>query len=209
MSGLRFPAWLKFLWTVVLATAVIMLLALLQLAGDSDTNLASRRARWNERRVSDYLLKIVTIALPAPPIGLELTIRSGQIVSERIIACDTPSDEFPADLCAPIRRYYSQMGHYTVDQLFDLADDATSRTQRSLAKCQAFPMQGFHGFSNWDDLWEAAQLCQSVLQISDVLTSVEYGTDYGYPRKISRYIPQVMDGFFSIEIKEFHPLPPS
>ncbi len=194
---------------VVLATTVIMLLTLLQLAGDSDTNPASKRALWNERGVSDYHWKIVTVALPAPPIGLELTIRSGQIVSEHIIACDTPSDEFPADLCAPIRRYYSQMGHYTVDQLFELIEIWTRQTETSLAKCQAFPTQDFHGFSSWDDLWEAAQLCQSVLQISDILTSVEYAADYGYPRKISRYIPQAIDGFFSIEIKEFHPLPPS
>ncbi len=190
---------------LIAVAAALLFLPALQQIGDPVSR--DQRALWNENGSPDYQIRLLTVAPPAPPIGLELTVQGGQITQERILACDSPSDEYPADLCEPIRVYYGWMGRYTINQLFELADNGTWRTRNSMAKCAAFTIQNFQGFSSSDELGQAACLCQTDLQSSDLLASVEYDPIYGYPSRIMNYIRQVMDGGLSVEVQAYRPLP--
>lgn len=208
MARLAKARGISFVWftvTIVTTTTVLLILPVLIRLPDLVV-IDEHRALWRENGTPNYQITVVTGALPVPEVGLELTILNGQITKSSILACDAPSEEFPADSCDTIRTYYSSMGHYTIEQLLDIAADGTRQTQRVLTFCPAISIWDFHGFSNPDDLWKAAQACDYLLNSSVMLTSAEYDPNYGYPKYIVMYTPHVFDGTSSIEIRDFHPL---
>lgn len=169
-------------------------------------NTSSEHDLWSAKGISSYQIRIVTLAMPAPAVALDLTIQDKKIVKQNIVACDNPSEENPSEYCDIIRHYYSYLGQYTVERLFDFADQCTAQTQTSLAICPAFK-NDFQDFSTSDEMFNAAKTCNDYLHISNPLCTVQYDSDYGYPRMISMFTPEVTDGFTSITVKDFRVTP--
>jgi hypothetical protein len=141
--------------------------------------------------------------LPVAPVGLELTVQDGQVTKYIIIACENPSEEYPERWCEPTRHYYWSMGIYTIEELFDIADECTLKTRASLANCPAFAVDEFHGFEDPDNMFNMAQTCKTYLQTSAWLCAVKYDAHYGFPKTIVTYDPSVLDGSTTIIVKEF------
>jgi hypothetical protein len=198
-------------WRILLTTLLLLLVCGLALAAYVlpklpfwiEQNSMSYRALWAAKGAANYQIQIVTGSPPAPPVGWELTVQNGQITRQSIIACDHPSEEYPASNCDTIRQYYSSVGKYTIAQLFALAEDGLGLTQNSLLKCNLSTGNNFRSFSTLDEMRTAAQTCQNYLQSSDVLYAVQYDPDYGYPKTITEYTPSVFDGSMTIEVKDF------
>lgn len=167
-------------------------------------NFPDYRELWTSRGVSSYQLEIVIMSLPVPSIGLELTIQNNQIVQRSIIACDNPSTEFPASDCQLNKVYYSKEGNYTVEQLFEIADEGIRQTQLSLIACNLSTGSEFHRFSTIEEMTVAIDTCQNYLRSSDMLYVVEYDPYYGFPTHIISYMPHVIDGRVSITVRNFH-----
>ncbi len=189
----------------VILPLLISAALVLSLIGNTEQDVPDYRALWNSAGIQNYQMRLVTLALPVPAIGLDLTVQKGEIVQQSIIACENPSAEYPESACETISRYYSNMGRYTVDQLFDFADECLRKTQIAIAHCPAFAADKLQRFSNYDDIFSMAHACQHYLESSDLLCSVNYDTHYGYPNAISTYAPNVMDGSIMITVKEFQP----
>lgn len=187
---------------MVMGTAVVVTVLLTRSAQKLEPVHSEYRSLWLERGSSNYQITVVTTALPSPPIGLKLTIQDRAIIQQSIIACDNPSEDYPASYCEPISLYYSEMGKHTVDDLFDQADECRRRTQMSLATCPAFTVGEFQGFSTTDELFTVIEGCREYFQPSAQLCAVEYEPYYGYPEIISQYTHGVSDGWGSIVVEE-------
>lgn len=187
-----------------LLAIVSIIVALVVIGSRSIENKSSiQHEFWSSKGISSYRIDVTTLALPVLPIGRSLFIQDGKITQDNIISCESPSTEHPAHYCDTIRRYYSGTGQYTLEELFDIADQCTRRTQNIIVICPAFHTSHFQGFSSSDELFDAAKTCEKYLQSSDVLCFVEYDVDYGYPKTIAQYMPQVLDGWVVISVKDF------
>ncbi|MEO8612733.1 MAG: hypothetical protein ABI690_32870 [Chloroflexota bacterium] len=150
----------------------------------------------------------MTVEVLAPPmviVAQTLTIRDGKVTQHSIMACDNPSEAYPARDCKTISQYYSGVGVSTVEELFSDADSCLSRTKVALSRCDTFNIHVFQDFPNTDAMFDMAQTCKADLQSSNysMLCAVEYDAFYGYPSTISTYIPWANDGFSRITVKDF------
>jgi hypothetical protein len=194
---LKFQSWRLFLLALFI-TSGIFLYFLSQSNETIEQSYLYYRELWNARDVHDYSMIVDTLSLPIPPIGVELTIQNDKVTEKSIIPCVNPSERYPAGNCEIIKRYYSQVGNYTVLELFDIAAECTQKTQMTLASC---PVES--DFSNSGEMLAVAETCQSYFQSSDLLCLVEYDLSYGYPKSISQLRLKVMDGYSEITIKGF------
>jgi hypothetical protein len=193
---------LTFLLLVVMLTAV-MLSKWPRSDATLNPALTEARARWESQGASHYRMTLVTSALPSPPTALELTVRDGEIVQERIISCENPSAEYPAEWCEPTQRYYTSRGRYTIEQLFETADICTQRTLISMSRCPAYISPAFHGFTSVEAMSEAIQTCQSYLRSVDTICAVSYDPASGYPAEIWALVYRVFNGSSSISVRAF------
>lgn len=197
---------LKMRYLIILlfvVTIILFGLSLLRSPDGSYRTPVSPREQWNTSGVNHYRMTILTVALPIPPIALDLTIQDDQILEERILNCDENFENYSASNCDSIQRYHPELGRYTIAELFGIADDGIRTTLTSLEKCPLFQRRDFAWFTSVEAMMDAVQTCSDYLDGSDRLTAVEYDPDYGYPITITRYIPEVMDGFSSITIEQF------
>jgi hypothetical protein len=166
---------------------------------------------WNSRGGRNYEMIVEVLALPVPPVAQALTIKDGEIVKNSIVACDNPSEEYPAWACEPVKTYYASNGLYTIDELFDMADFGLTNTRKFMRKCRAAGRTMFQDFPNSDVMFAMAKTCdadlQGMIRRADVqlvvLTAVEYDSYYGYPVKITSYTPDAADGMSIIMVKNF------
>jgi hypothetical protein len=184
--------------------AVLLTVMIIVVVVRSNIKPLTQRDFWKAKGISSYQMRVDTVALPSPPVGLDLTIRGGEITNQSIIACDNPSEEYPESLCDTIKRYYSWVGRYTIEQLFDTAQECIRKTQTSFAVCPAVNASEFSAFSTSEDMVNTANACRSYLQGLDSLCTVQYDSDYGYPNHISFYNPNVFDGYSTITVNDFH-----
>jgi hypothetical protein len=174
------------------------------------TATPSYRDLWNERGAHSYRIIVDTFAPPIPPIGMELTVQDGEVIKQSIIACDNPSEKYPAHNCAPIRQYYPHWGVRTIEELLDSADSCIAQTRISMSKCPAFSNAGFDRFTSSEAMFDAARTCETYLgksETMDTLCAVEYEPYFGYPKTLFFYVPGVDDGLGLTTISEFHILP--
>lgn len=169
----------------------------------TSTMAPSHRDLWNSRGSNNYEIIIEAVALPQPPVGVKLIIQNGEISNRSIIACDNPSAEYPTRLCEPIRQYYSSVGDYTIEELFDVADTCLNRTRASISKCSSTKIDELNDFIGIDEMFNAVKACDIEFQFPDSFCVVKYDPYYGYPRDISSYYPYFEDGFSSINVKSF------
>jgi hypothetical protein len=164
----------------------------------------THRELWNTRGGLNYEMIVEDIRMPQPPVAQALTIQDGKVVKNSIIACDNPSDEYPARLCEPVRTYYSTLGIYTVEELFGTADACLSKTRELMSQCSALSATPFQDFPDTTVMFESIKMCSADFQnIEEGFCAVKYDPYYGYPREISIYYPDFTDGFSSITVKGF------
>jgi hypothetical protein len=165
------------------------------------TSIPTHRELWDSWGASKYVMVIETIALPQPPVGLELTIEDGEISNRSIIACDNPSGDYPAHYCETIQQYYSWVGNYTVEELFETADMCLAQTRTSLSKCSSSVTNGFDDFPDAERMLDTVRQCEVEFEDTDYFCAVKYHPHFGYPRDISIYNPSLLHGFTSITVK--------
>jgi hypothetical protein len=166
------------------------------------------RERWRLRGSENYQMTIVTSAMPQPPVGRDITVEGGVITQNSIIACDNPSNDHPDSLCAPISAYYQSVGNYTIDDLFEMADQCIPRTIAAFADCSVVSSAKFDGtFETAEAMFEVVRACEASLDESDTLCAVHYHPYYGYPRMITFFTPEVYDGFSDITIRHLEIIP--
>src|SRR5262245_11516584 len=98
--------------------AILLVVMVVVVVNRSNIKAPTQHDLWKAEGISSYQMRIVTVVLPSPPVGLDLTVQRGEITKQSIIACDNPSKEYPESLCETIKRYYPAVGNYTIDQLF-------------------------------------------------------------------------------------------
>lgn len=189
------------------ALVAVVLLIAVAIAGGlilvSRLHPAEGRALWVQRGISNYEMRVVTVALPVPVIALDLTIRDQRIIGKSIVACNNPSEPYHPVDCETIKQYYSQAGAYTVEQLLDIADECTRRTQIALNHCPALDTNHIVRFSSIEEMHNTQQMCQPYFQSDDLICFVEYDADYGYPKSITRDSPLSLDAFSIIQVEDF------
>ena len=139
--------------------------------------------------------------------ALMLTIRDGAIVQKSILACDQPTDDHPANLCEPIRQYYSNFDNYAVEDLFDIADHCTLRMRADWKDCPAFEQAVDHNDISLNELIDAVQLCPGNFKEHASVCTVDYEANLGYPMSIFEAIIGALDGRSSITVKAITPIP--
>ena len=197
----------------ILSLRLVIISALMMLCSSSSVqdvpkNLADYRTLWNAQGVEYYRMELETILFPQPPVGLELVVRENEIVNSTIIACDNPSEAYPARLCEPIRRYYSWVGRFTIDELFDMADVCIQETRVWFSTCPLFADTEFHDYTDFGALVGTARECLTALPQDGnyvSLCAVSFNSDYGYPNAISRFNPGLIHPSF-ISVNEFQPI---
>lgn len=172
-----------------------------------ETAPVDHRAIWEAHDISKYRMVVVAVALPAPIIGMELTVENDQIIERIILACDRPSDEewALASNCEAIRDYYSGFAAYTISELFDRADSAVEATQARLLVCNQMTENNFGILSSEDEMMRAGRACEGSLK-GDYISVVNYDPEYGYPALIASVAPNALDGYGRITIEEFEVL---
>lgn len=162
------------------------------------------RRTWREQGSDNYQMTVVGIGLPAPPAALHLTIENGAIVDESIIACDNPSEDYPENLCAPTRTWYSYLARHTIDDLFEQAAQCLVETRIALRNCSAVP-DDFQQFESGDRMGDIARSCEINTGGGQYysLCTVRFNATYGYPESIESFTPNVNDGGGSVTVTDF------
>src|SRR5690349_6145526 len=147
------------------------------------TSPPTLRDLWNTRGGQNYEMVVEDAEMPAPPVVQVLTIQNGKVARTSILVCDRQSSEYHAGNCEAIRTYYSTLGIYTVEELFEIADFGLNRTREAMRKCSAAGGYMFRDFPNSDAMFAMAKTCEADRQSQDrvILTAVEYDPYYGYP----------------------------
>lgn|GEM_PF-5957233 len=173
-----------------------------------ETPPVNYRAIWEAHGISKYRMVVVAIALPAPVVGLELTVENERIIERNILACDGPLDERWTweGNCETIRDYYTNFAAYTISELFDWADFAVDTTQARLLVCNLATGNNFSILSSEDEMMHAGRVCEGSLEPFESISVVNYDPMYGYPRLIASYVPNAMDGYGRITVKDFEVL---
>lgn len=178
----------------------------------SPTSPPTHRDLWNTRGGQNYEMIVEWMALPAPPVAQALTIQDRKIVKSSLVACDNPSEEYPAWACEPVKAYYAAYGLYTIEDLFSNADFSLHRTREAMSRCHAVGISTFRDFPNADAMFDAAKTCEADLVSKQIdaqtitistLSAVEYDSYYGYPEKISSTTVGALDSTSFITVKDF------
>ena len=190
---------------------MIVILILISLpdrkAGEAESIARHYRTLWNFAGPQSYQIELEIVSPPVPIVGLALTIREEKIAQKSILACDRPSEEYPASLCEPVRLYYSAIGNLTVEDLFELANDCTRKMRAALKNCPAFAeIESDDGIS-LNELVDAVQACPNDLKSHASVCAVAYDVNLGYPKSISQVMPGALDSFSSIKVKAITTVP--
>lgn len=167
--------------------------------------LVNERSKWLSHNINNYRMTNVTFGAPAPPAALDLVIRGGEIVEETIIACENPSEEYPARLCEPTRNHYSYLARKTIEDVFEFAESCVARMQTDLASCPYLP-NDFLYFEDRDTMSQVVNDCfdyfnEPYLQLW--VCTMQFDEVYGYPKEMSYYITSIVDGLGSVSIRDF------
>lgn len=169
----------------------------------NENSLSNAYSKWESQNIDSYEMTLVAIALPAPPAALHLIVQNNVIVDETIIACEQPSDEYPTNLCEPTRTYYAYMARHTIEEIFESAEQCLSNTQLALQDCPYISSE-FESFQSREEMYQIAESCQGYINnLSQWLCAVQYDDIYGYPKEISSYLPNALDGFGMLIVKDF------
>ena len=165
------------------------------------------QSAWTSKHIANYTMTVQTSSPPVPSVDLQIFIRNGKIVDEKLLECEVGQPEYSAPTCKALRTYYySPGGQYsrTMDDLLNIAESWTEFTKKAVAKCDVTVPTDFTGFTSSDEAWDFQKKCGTKLTSSDGLCSVEYDSQYGYPKEIFLTTPNVLDGGGVIAVKNFH-----
>ncbi len=172
-----------------------------------NSSFAVNQSIWNNKHISNYTMTVIGLWLPAPASTVQVVVRNGEITGEKLLECEIGQPEYSASTCKTLTTYYylpDGYRTYTADRLFQIAQMCTDQTNQ-VVKHYGLPYQiGFTGFISSDALYDFARAYRASLNYSDRLCSVEYDPEYGYPKQIVMYIPNVNDGGSVITVKNFH-----
>lgn len=191
----------KFRWGLVFAIPFLIGAVCLY------SSLAVNQAIWNNQHITNYTASITTLALPRPAVSVQVVVENTKVADEKLLQCEVGQPEYAFNNCTALTTYYYAPGGqftYTIDDLFEEAHSCTEQTKIAVAKC-GWPYQtGFTGFSSYTEMYDLQKACSQSLQSSDVMCFVDYDTEYGFPKHIVGSIPNVLDGVWVIQVKDFH-----
>jgi hypothetical protein len=165
------------------------------------------QSAWTSKHIANYTMTVQTSSPPVPSVDLQIVIRNGKIVDEKLLECEVGQPEYSAPTCKALKTYYySPGGQYsnTMDDLFKIAESCTEYTKKEVTKCDVLMPVGFTGFTSSDELWDFQTNCGTKLTSIDALCSVQYDSEYSYPKEIFLSTPNALDGGSAIFVKNFH-----
>lgn len=195
--------------SVVTFGIVILIVVVMIKAINPDTHQVSpdpiedALLKWQGQSIDSYQMTVFSVSPPASPVGLELKVQQGELVDEKIIACEHPSEDYPEQWCEPTRTYYAYTARITIDDLFEASEQCLERTRQILKDCPALS-ENFRHFEDRDEMYQIADQCSAYISdFSNALCTVQFNSTYGYPEHYYSLVPNTIDGGGAISIRDF------
>jgi hypothetical protein len=159
-------------------------------------DLQAGRKMWDAKGAPNYSFTVTFTWLPSVPYKSILTVRDNKFYSQ---AMTSPSCEFA--ISGPCVKAVRDPENYTIPGLFEQARQCIDRSKVAYASCNPIGAGNFHGFINFDEMYEFSRCPR--LGFGDSLCHVDYSPDYGYPNRITYLHPGALDGIGGFEITDF------
>jgi len=94
---------------------------------------AKDQSAWTSKHITNYTMTVQTSSPPVPSVDLQIFIRNGKIVDEKLLECEVGQPEYSAPTCKALKTYYySPGGQYsrTMDDLSKTAESCTEYTKK-------------------------------------------------------------------------------
>src|SRR5689334_17340550 len=112
---------------------------------------------WTNKHIANYTMTVQSFFLPSPAVDLQIVIRNGKIIDEKLLECEVGQPEYSAPMCKALKTYYySPGGRYsrTMDDLLNISETCTERTKKAVAKCDVPVPTDITGFTSSDEVWD-------------------------------------------------------